>query len=53
MVKHTQTVRRQQPRNCLSVFDHFVGLVLKRLKNETKIPKLNYSSIEAICVDKY
>ena len=31
MVKHTQTTRRQQPRNCLSVFDHFVGLVLKGL----------------------
>ena len=32
MVKHTQTIRRQQPTNCLSVFDHFVGLALKRLK---------------------
>ena len=29
MVKHTQTICRQKPRNCLSVFDHFVGLVLK------------------------
>ena len=28
MVKHAQTIRRQQPTNCLSVFDHFVGLVL-------------------------
>ena len=27
MVKHTQTIRR----NCLSVFDHFVGLALKEL----------------------
>ena len=25
MIKHTQTIRT----NCLSVFDHFVGLVLK------------------------
>ena len=32
MVKHTQTIRRQQPTNCLSVFDHFVGLALKGLK---------------------
>ena len=32
MVKHTQTIRRQQPKNCLSVFDHFVGLVLKGLR---------------------
>ena len=31
MVKHTQTIRRQQPTNCLSVFDHFVGLALKGL----------------------
>ena len=32
MVKHTQTIRRQQPTNCLSVFNHFVALVLKGLK---------------------
>ena len=31
MVKHTQTICRQQPVNCLSVLDHFVGLALKRL----------------------
>ena len=31
MVKHTQTIRRQQPTNCLSVFNHYVGLVLKGL----------------------
>ena len=31
MVKHTQTTRRQQVTNCFSVFDHFVGLVLKGL----------------------
>ena len=28
---HTQTIRRQQPTNCLSVFDHFVTLALKGL----------------------
>ena len=32
MVKHTQTIRRQKPTNCLSVFDHFLGLVLIGLK---------------------
>ena len=32
MVKHTQTIRRQQPTNCLSMFDHFVGLAVKGLK---------------------
>ena len=31
MVKHTQTIRRLWPTNCLSVFDHFAGLVLKGL----------------------
>ena len=35
MVKHTQTIRRQQA-NCLSVFDHFVGLALKRLMKKFK-----------------
>ena len=33
MVRHTQTIRRLLPMNCLSVFDHFVGLALKRLLN--------------------
>ena len=31
MVKHSQAIRRLLPTNCLSVFDHFVRLVLKRL----------------------
>ena len=31
MVKHIQTICRQQPTDCLSVFDYFVGLVLKGL----------------------
>ena len=33
MVKHVQTIRLQKPTNCLSVFDHFVGLSLNRLRN--------------------
>ena len=33
MVKYTQTIRRQHPTNCLSVFDHFVGLALKWVNN--------------------
>ena len=32
MVKHTQTFHRPLPTNCWSVIDHFVELVLKRLK---------------------
>ena len=31
MVKHIQTIRRQKPTNCVSVFDNFVGLALKGL----------------------
>ena len=31
MVKHAQTICRLLPTNCLSVFDHFVALALKRL----------------------
>ena len=33
MVKQTQTICRLLPTNCLSVFDHFVGLALNRLRN--------------------
>ena len=32
MVKHTQTIRRNLPTNCLSVFDHFVKLALEVLR---------------------
>ena len=31
MVKHTKIICRQQSKNSLSVFDHFVGLALKGL----------------------
>ena len=33
IVKHTQTIRWLLPTNCLSVFEHFVGLGLKRSNN--------------------
>ena len=36
MVKHTQTIRQLLLTNCLSVFDHFVGLAIKWLKNVTQ-----------------
>ena len=32
MVKHIQTICRQPPTNCLSVFDHFVRLALEGLR---------------------
>ena len=31
MIKHPKKIIRQKPTNCLSVFDHFVGLALKGL----------------------
>ena len=34
-----QTIRRQKPRNCLSVFDHFAGLAFKEL---TKVHLFRY-----------
>ena len=40
MIKHTQTIRRQKPTSCFSVFDHFVKLALKGLK---QIEALNTS----------
>ena len=33
MVTHTQTIRRQQRKDCFSVFDYFMGLGLKGLKS--------------------
>ena len=33
MVKHIQKIRQQQPTNCLSAFDYFVGLALKGLNS--------------------
>ena len=35
MIKHTQTIRRKKLMDCLSVFDHFVGLSLKGLNSMT------------------
>ena len=40
MVKHTQVICRLMPTNCLSVFDHFVGLALKGLKTRSVLVKI-------------
>ena len=40
MIKRTQTIRRQEPMNYLSVFGHFVRLVFKELGNN-KQPSRN------------
>ena len=44
-VKHTQTIRRLLPTNCLSVFDHFVGLALKRLIWVYSLLKMSFYKI--------
>ena len=50
MVKHTQTIRCKLPTNCLSVFDHFVGLALKGLNVDlTLILLSNPRSIPLLC----
>ena len=35
MVKHTQKIRGLLPKNCLSVFDHFVGFALEVLNSSS------------------
>ena len=45
-----QTIRRKLPTNCLSVFDHFVGLALKCLNVDlTLILLSNPRSISLLC----
>ena len=36
MVKYTQTIRRLLPANCLSLFHHFIQMVLKGLIEATE-----------------
>ena len=48
MVKHTQAIRQLLLTNCLSMFDHFVGLVREGLISSSKNAikkKKNYDSI--------
>ena len=39
MVKHTPTIRGLLPTNCLSEYDHFVGLQLKGVKSKQESKK--------------
>ena len=41
MVKYTQTIRWLLPTNRLSVFDHSVGLALKRLRERERVNVFN------------
>ena len=37
MIKHTETIHRQQPTNCLNVFHNFMGSALKDLSSNTQM----------------
>ena len=49
IVKHTQTIRRLQPKNYLSAFDHFMGSELKVLKYFLDKTILKPSSLKLAC----
>ena len=51
MVKHTQTIRRQQPTNGLIVFDHFVGLALEGL-NSITMAWLAHLVVRYVCITR-
>ena len=57
-VKHIQAIRKQKSTNCLSVFDHFVGLALKFLNsgksniNNVSLRIRTNSSIQYVLVEK-
>ena len=48
MVKHTQPVCREFPTNCLSVFDHSLGLALKGLTLASDRAVLNGNDVFSI-----
>ena len=48
MVKHTQAICRLLPMNCLSVFDHFVGLALKGLNTSLKVLHASHQQLDKI-----
>ena len=51
MVKHTQKICRQQPTNCLGVFDYFVELALKGLtESYTKIKETAFQKNAKNCL---
>ena len=50
MIKHTQAIRWQKQTNCLSVFDHFVGLALKGLKSYESFVDVIYLTDVFFCL---
>ena len=53
MVKHTQTICRLLPTNCLSVFDHFVGLALNELNCVLEILKMTWCVAVGCCNNSF
>ena len=48
MVKHTQTISRLLPRNCLDVLDHFGGLALKGLLSKSYVGHQEHESFDIL-----
>ena len=53
MVKHTQTIRRQDATNCLNVFDNFVGLALQELTSSLANVSENRTARQNIQVSSF
>ena len=54
MVKHTQTFPWQKSMNCLSMFDHFVGLALRVTKLVKQIKfKVAWGDLKAKTVSRH
>ena len=51
MVKHTQTIRQQNPTNCLSEFDHFVGGEGGREGGRGEIFMISFLKVKALWID--
>ena len=50
MIKHTQTMRRVLPTNYLSVLDHYMGVMLERLKNDTNTGNFQFDHTKGFLI---
>ena len=50
MVKPTQTIRLQKTRKCLSVFDNFVGLIIRNSSSMLENLTLFYHYLEGVYI---
>ena len=53
MVKHSQTIRRQDATNCLNVFENFVGLALQGLTSSLANVSENRTARQNIQVSSF